>query len=381
MDLTKTQTQGISSLAKPSAPPLLAARTAIAVAPALQAIFAQAREEKLPTEALAERLYVNLQAYVLEQEGLWDVALYLADEFCQLGEGRYLVSTETGKVIYKITDADIYIPPSVSRETGISTASAAPRLRPDLEAALIEWQFTNKHEHKLVEAITKRGSTQLLGRDDRRLQRVTRAGRRQLVDNLREELPTLFQTCATMRSFLEFFTFEPETTYLESLVPMASSAAYAKVRTQVSDPLTFNLRYDPYALLKQQIVGQWARDIARAVATLSSAMGPTLESTVAGTPSTGIWLAEPNTALALSAVDRVALPIAGIPTTHLQGNVGAIVVDPQSYECQGREVLDRWEVEAGCTYTLYLPRDLSVAIKSYKLTGVPDRVYAAEVVS
>ena len=379
-DLAKIQVQ-VNSLAKPVPQALLAARTAIRVSPVLQAVFIKARAEGWSAERLADTLHTELPAFVLDEANLWDTALYLADEFTQLGDSLLLVSHETGQAIARITENDIYLPAPLPREGTDTLAQPLPRLRPDLEGLLVEWRFTQGREVRLTDALAKRAKqTPLLRQEgDNRLLRVTKKGRQTIVDRLREDLPTLLQDpSGIMGEVLRFINFQ--VVRPEHLIGGPLMTVYAKILTPVVDPLTFNLHHDPYTALKTQITAQWVRGIATGIASCAFAQGPVLDASVFDTFPNGVWIADPNTAIALKG--KRVLPVEGAPsillhyyvpdekiTTHpsLVAPVAYIYIRDSSYQCSSREFLDRWEVGASFEYEVFL--DLS-KLSVYRLRDV-----------
>jgi hypothetical protein len=374
----------VTSLAKPVPETLLAARTAVRVSPDLQAVFKQAKAEGWSSERLADALFTRLPDYVLAQTDLWQTALYLADEYLQLGDHLLLVSPETGKVVAKLTEEDIYLPAPVSRETEdgkTHLAQPLPRLRPDLEGMLVEWHFTKGRENRLVTALAKRANqTELFKQEgDPRLLRATKGGRKQIVDRLREALPTFLQAATGVSGeLLNLFTSCAGP--LAGLVGSAPCTGFARALTPVVDPLTFNLHHDPYTTLQGQITSQWTRDIARVLAGLTYAHGPVNDASVLDSLPNGLWIAEPDVAMALRG--KLVFPVERVPTVLLhtwnQCPVAKIWVRPDSYQCQSREFLDRWEVAASFEFVVYLdPRQIS----AYDLKDVPESGVHTEVVA
>jgi hypothetical protein len=370
----------VLSLAKPQSESLLAARSAILVAPELQSLFEQARAEGWSTAQLADRLCTRLPEYLLEQDSLrlWEVALYLADEFTQLGGNMLLISSETGKAIAKVSPDDIYVPAPVSRETG-GLAQPLPRLRPDLEGMLVDWVFTKGREAKLVADLAKRvPQTEYLSEvGDPKLLRATRGGRAQIVARLQDGLPELLQECTgTNKEFLSAFLFATEPP--PDMIPSSRYIGYAKVITTVADPMTFNLKHDPFTTLRNQITGQWVRDIGRSVSCLAYGTGPVLDASVLDTLPNGFWIAEPTTAMALREKRVLAIPGAPTVMVHTWMPPSVVLIHPESFKCASREFLDRWEVAASFEYTLFLNLN---ALSAYDLKDVPAHEARAEVVA
>ena len=381
----------VNSLAKPDPQGLLAARTAIRVSPVLQALFTKAKEEGSSAEALADALFVTLPDFLIETKDLWDTALYLADEFMQLGDDKFLlVSQETGQALYKVSEEDIYLPDPVPRETG-GIAQPLPRLRPDLEGMLVQWEFSKGRDQKILNTLAQRANqTELLATEgDNRLLRATRSGRKKITDMLSEALPSLLPPkSGATREFLSLLNFrEP----VEEEYPFT---ALAKIVMPVADPLTSNLRHDPLTTLKHQISAQWTRIIAFTVANEISGRDPlgrkvTKASYLDALP-TSFWLADPNVAIAFREASQAGFETRrilsvqatpAIPSVLLHAwlaPIGDICINPDSYECKSREFLDRWEVGASCKFTLHLDPGISAV---YKFSDVPESGMSVEVVS
>jgi hypothetical protein len=380
----------VNTLAKPIPSVLLAVRTAIRVSPDLQQLFERAKNESWSSQTLADALYIRLPEYVIEDGELllWDAALYLADEFLQLGDKLLLISKETGQVLARLTEADIYTPAPVARETEdgeTHLAQPLPRLRPELEALLIEQAFIQDRDKKLESLLASRANqTDLLKQDgDPRLLRATKGGRKAIVDRLREELPTLLLPpygAGSVNDFLGLCTFvEDRTSTGGTLLWSSPGTAYAKILTSVVDPLTFNLRHDPFTALKRQITTQWVRSIASTLFGLAyshwTVQEVTLETAKLDTP--GFWIGSPNVTRLL----HPSLPIESIGPRFAiklqqQESVVFVHITSDSFRCESREFLDRWEVGASFEYTLAI----GSPIHSFDVLDVVESGVSAELV-
>jgi hypothetical protein len=380
----KLATVKVDTLAKPLPGSLLAARTAIRVRPDLQELFDKAKAEKWTAEQLADALYVTLPHYIIETEGLWETALYLADEFLQFGAsgGFLIVSRETGQAILQASEEDIYLPEPVKRESG-RLRQPLPRLRPDLEGAIVQWEFEKGRDERILQTLAKRASqTDFLAQEgDNRLLRATRKGRKEIVDMLRGELPTLLPPdVGLVREFLELFHFCTPTEVPEDFEACGEAMVRAVIVMPIVDPLASNLRHDPYTLLKRQVVSQWTRDIAQLL-TNSVQYNRELEASVLDALPAGFWLADPNVAMALGGKRVLPLPAWPITKTILLHDwlapVACLCIKPDSYECQSREFLERWEVAAVCKLALYVKPD---SFSVYSFRDVPVSGVSAELV-
>jgi len=376
----------VNSLAKPIPISLLAARAIIKTAPEFKAIFIQARNKKWSSNILADTLFVHLSGQMEgDPSSIWETALYLADEFTQLGDLTLLVSTETGKALCKITEEDIYIPPPVLREDG-RRVKALPRLRPELEGLIVQWQFDQSKEKNILQTLAKRvpSSELLVQEGDKRLLRATKAGRKQIVDMLRGELPNLLspEYKPVSLPFKEFFRLCPICT-VEFEVPdefslITTEKINAKIITPIIDLLAFNLRYDPYTVMQQQIRAQWTRSIARSITALVNNKREVVNVSILSSLPTSLWLADPNIAIAFK--NKVVLPLSNVEPVLLHDwsvPVAYCCVNPTSYNCESRELLDRWEIVAECVFSLYLKPD---SFSLYHFYDVPQSGLSIEII-
>jgi len=364
----------VNSLAKPIPQSLLAARTAIQSSPKLQDIFKKAKAEKWTPDALADALFVNLPEYLESSENLWDISLYLADEYLQYGDKVLLVSTETGRAIWQITEDDIYIPEPVRREGSDTLAQPLPRLRPDLEGFLINWQFIESRDQQILQTLAKRLSSSAIQvrENDKRLLRATRKGRKHLAEVVEEELPILLPPKAGIAK--EFFDLCVLETSLKDIPKdfrsLPPEKAIANVVTQVGDALSFNLRQDPFTTIKHQIMYQWVRCIARTLANYKEPESCKInEASVLDTLPPSFWISTPNTAMALRG--KRVLPVIDASTVLLHTWLAPLFyiwIPLESYKCHSRELLNRWEIIAECEFTLHIKPE---AFSLYQFTDVP----------
>lgn len=371
----------VNSLAQPEPGPLLAARQNIKRLPDAQAVFSKAREEDWTADQLTEALKPILEEHVEADTpfAIEHVARYLADEYFQIGDGILIVSTETGKAIAKVTEEDIWVPPPVPREGG-GMAQPLPRLRPELEGLLVEWTFNQDRERRLAAVLARRSHQTALLREegDRRLLPVTRAGRKRIVEAIEALLPDLLPgqcqgLCREYLSHFEFRTDEPK-----GLKSLLRCVGIAKSVVPVHDPRGLNLRHDHYTAAAARITAQWTRDIARGVAVLARQEHqpqPIGYRDLKPENVQGLfWTAEPNVVELLykTAPGVSALPVDASPPTGFSGTVGAIVLDPDSYSCAGREFHDRWEIMAKFEYTVWIDwaKVRSLAIDDAPISGL-----------
>lgn len=365
----------VTSLAKPTSDLLLAARRSVQRIPAIQKLFGQAAASGWEPDVLADKLTLLLSDDIEgELEDIYQAALYLADEYLQIGDSMLIISTETGRAITRVTDADLWQPPDVPREGG-GMARPLPRLNPKLEGFLVQWEFEKARDEGLAADLTARlPQTDLLRQEgDRRLLVASRPGRKHIVDTLRESLPELLpEGCqGESRRFLDRFTFSDQEP--EGLSPLLQCVGYAAASTPVVDPKAMNLRHDHFTSLRAKVGVQWAREIALSVAQAAHSELKPEQFSIEDPwppegfrkPGYGYWVAEPNTAQALVS-ECFSVPAA--PTVCLRPKAGVIVIDPDSFECESRERLGSWDVRASFKYTVYMDWDRVLA---FSLTDVP----------
>ena len=116
------------TVSKPSSETLLAARAAIQRSPVLQQFFQRARKENWPNDYFASILANALDSAIEgSNQDLREAARYLADEYMQFGDGMRIVSRETGRLVYKVTEGmDAVIHMAAIR---ITACAADPRHR------------------------------------------------------------------------------------------------------------------------------------------------------------------------------------------------------------------------------------------------------------
>lgn len=367
------QAPQVQTLAKPSAVSLLEARQHVQHNPEIAQAFGQALADEWSADELADKLTLLLQQDMEEDaETVWQTALYLSDEFIQMGGSMMAVSAETGRAITRIPEDAIYQPAPVPREGG-GMAIPLPRIDPKLEGAIIQHEHEKGREAAITAAILEHlpQSDLLRQEGDNRLLVTTRAGRRQIVDRLREALSTLIpDNCpGSSRRFFNLFEFPEEAPVGLRLI---DGTATARIQTPVQDARTMNLRHDPYNAALAGIASQWAREMACLLAVtahdvLEVQTASVEEARRSPTWPSGFthWVAEPNTARALT---LACLVVPGAPTVCLRGSLGALVLDPESFVCEGRERLDKWDIGASVKFTLCVDWEKVLA---FKLTDIP----------
>ena len=354
-DLASKLEPTVTTLARPATGSLLQARADVQRDPELQALFREAKEQGHSSEWLGDNLAARLA-------GLWDgnlpealeAARYLADEYAQLGEGILIVSSETGKVIARLDEKDLYQPAPVPRESG-GMAIPLPRIEPGMEALIVSWVFEKGREERIEAILTERAHQTALLREegDRRLWVATRKGRARLAQSLSEDHPMtlLARSGGTAGAFLKHFDLALE-------APSEGQGQTYRLgmtmALRVHDPLTTNLRYDRLGSMRGVVAQGWVRDLGRQIAeevrrkNFPSRLELSIEDiTKPVLQASDTWVADPDVLLALLRVQAGTpiLPVNGAPTLGLKGKVGVIVV-PERFDVQNREVFGRWEVLA-----------------------------------
>ncbi len=371
----------VVSLARPVSKLLLAARTLIQETPEIQAVFKRSMSESWPVEQLSMNLEEPLQGQLdtKDPQEVVEVARYLADEYQQIGDTMLLVSRETGRAIGRISDEQLWTPPSVPREDG-SIAQPLPRLRPELEAGLILYHFEKAQDAQFLAEIgpTLHPTELVRQQGDPRLLPLTRDGRSEIVDQLEHRLASLLGlTSGSVAHFLSHFEIREDDPPHFRGQALSPSTAEARVVTGIQDPKAMNLRFPRLGNLAGRVANSWGREVAWSLAVaarqhfqpVSKPYTALSQDDMRGVQT---WVGDPDTLTALGKGvfpdRRIALPVDNAPTMGLRGRVGVLVIRPDSYKCAGREIFARWEVQAKFQYTLWVDWD---EVCSFELDHVP----------
>ena len=356
----------VRTLARPDATPLLAARALVQRDADLQVAFVKAKAEGWDAQRLADEMQPTLEA-TLEgtPEALREAGLYLADEYLQGGDGIMLVSRDTGKVLARLSEEDIWQPEPIRREDG-SLVKPLPRIRPDLEGFLVQWAFDRGREQKAVQALAPWAAGTVAAKQ------VTREGRKSLTQHIEADAPMLLaQARGGARGFLEGFELvEADVVAGTGLMALPRATAYARTRTPLADLGAFNHRFDVLASQKGVIANAWVGEMARMLAESCPEarridMAAFWDGEVAWPP---FWVAPAN---AVDVFRRAGVQALFIESTRALGmtkRVGVLQIHPGSYRVGSREVFDRWEVGASVDYTLWV--DWS-AVRGATIEGLP----------
>ncbi len=382
-------TPEVRTLARPVSGVLLSARNEIRRNLALQKIFQQARDEAWPVERFAAALDNILHTRILgSYPEIREASRFLADEYRQFGDGMYIISSRTGHVVYKVTEDDLWQPPAVLRESG-NLATPAVRLRPELEGFLVQWAFDESRDEELRQEIQATLPTTdfLAETGDPRLLVATRTGRKTIVEEIRQSLPSILEKIVRgdLGRFLSHFDILVEDPTDTSFVPLVRGTAIARDRLGTQDPKTFNTRYDAKTAMLGRIGAQWVGEIARTLSvaahqrTISSIRASDINrdphpygSTMIMSPQEANWFQK---VLPRGFSLPGKLLIVGAQLTELWGagedparRAGYIVLHPDGFDLKSREIHERWEIAARCEYTLWVNWQ---NVTAYELTDLP----------
>lgn len=351
----------VRTLARPSSKPLLAARGVVQRDPDVQVAFVRAKAEGWDAQRLADEVGARLEESVEgAPEEVREAALYLADEYLQEGDGILLVSRESGKVMARITEEDVWRPSPVRREDG-SLAEPLPRLRPDLEGFLVGWVFDRAREEEATRALVPWAAGTSTAKA------LTYGGRKDLVGTLRGRLPALLgEVKGGPRSFLDAFRIVGDDVPVEGLTPLPRLTAVARTRAPLSDLRATNFRYDVLASQTATIPSLWVTEIARAFS-----MGCPNPRELRASDFDWRVLAEAPYWVGSGTVGDLALRtgcpafLTDAPTSvGIRGNpVGVLQIHEEGYKIASREVFDRWEVVATLEYTLWVDWTRAIGVR------------------
>lgn len=378
----------VTTLARPSTNVLLAARYEMVRNEKLRSVFEQFRGQPDKADALTEIVLDFLYSLIKGEESeIREVSRYLVDEFFQLGDTGLIISRETGLPLARITEKDIWQPPPVARENpdgSMRMVPQKPRLRPELEGALVRHEFERGREHTLLKDLSSRvlQTSFLKEQGDRRLATVTRAGRADFVEALRADLPSLLpgDTRGKARRFLDFFSMsEPYGEALEGLEAFPKLTAFARVDVSIADHKARNFRHDQAISIRARLSGMWVHNIAGKISSLAHELHPG-EPIDFGTVynDNSFWVAGGSVLDALHQIlsSTEVLPVQDhLGPITLKGPAGHIVF--RSFDIKHRVVSDRWQIAASVDYDLWIDWN---SVTTRNLTNVPQRAHLAEIV-
>jgi hypothetical protein len=340
-DLTKFDRVG--PLSVPPKADLLLARRAIHVSPDLQRLFDDAVTEGWDVERLAGALEDGLFRFVGQEVGA-ETARYLAEEFEARDKTQtLLVSAETGLAVAQIPQDALYQPGPVPREGTDKLATPSMRLKPEIEAAIIQHHHVRGVEDGLIGKLQVRVRSSELQRTegDARLRIATRTGRKGIAAQLFEELPTLLQDHrGSLGRLLSLCHVNEPVPGSHSVTLELSLFTHASLL--VADGLATNFRYDAYGLTRERIRGGWTRSLARAIAR-SAHRNPPAHVGSHTDLGEGLLIAEPDVIRAVRHANKLLAPDS--PAAILRGSVYLTLgLDHQlnAYEAEARWNVDAW---------------------------------------
>lgn len=365
----------ITTEAKPQPHLLHRVRTAVSDPEnGLWLAFTKAGELKQSAATVTERLTPLLSELFPDEElpDLRDVARYLADEYEQIGDA-VLVVDETGKAIAKVSEADIYTPTLVPRESG-GMAQPGPRMNPALESQLVQWVFNQARDEETLQKLKGRNPTTALveAEGDVRLDIFSAAGRQRIVAQLSTDLPKLIEgATGSSRSFLDLCPIGPK---LEGGVTRDLDGG-ASVRRKLVDLRGRNVHFSDAINLRSTIISGWVSCIAQRVLQAATKQSGTVEQVLTGR-NTGIWLASGNLAVALRAAGCSTRIITLPPgpreyALYIEGTFGTLQLDPDGYWLRSREVHEQWLIDADFDGTISI--DLE-KVQAFEVEGVEQAV-------
>jgi hypothetical protein len=358
------------------------ARAIVQRTPELRAVFAMARNEGWDAERLADALATALSPYFSgpvseESQNIQAVAAYLADEYLQVGDSILLISSQTGRAIARLRDEDFYQPLPVPREDG-TMVTPGKRIRPDVEAFIIQWQFDRGYEEAAKQAVlAKLLQTQLLQEaGDRRVLYATRQGRKVLVSEMRQHLPNIIPNYCkgVMGKLFDHLPIVKEEPKDPALTSLGEFVNHARATYPLQDKRAKNLRHDAWTSILATTASGWVRSLAGYL--LSAGHGEGYGSVplgyLSGTDSEGLWITSANVSVALtnmrSEMNVLSVNTDGDFALCLEGQCGCLLIEETGYELQGREIFDRWDIAS--TFKVRVWIDWS-RVRRYLLSDVP----------
>lgn len=371
----------VISKADPSSDWLLQARADINRETSLRSTILQGKQAATPNEEIADSLgtQLNIAWGGRHAQEAYDAALYLLDEYDQLGEGVHLVSTETGRVLLTLMDEDIWDPGMIPREGG-RMVKGLPRIRPDLEASITTWTFDRNREERVVETLAKKGyqTTLLKEEGDPRLLVATRRGRTQIVKDIASFTPAdLLGACGgTSGAFLRYFEIRTKEPIEPAFEKILEGTLKSSSTMTISDQTTVNLHHSRAGTLRGVLAQGWARDLAGKLveevhkrfdeihARFGGAMRyESLEELTAENTrdwKARFWIVPPE---AMAHMNRTRpdwnfLPVAlTVDKTYFVGllhsKVGILVI-PEQFGAETNEMFEKWTTSAHLDFQLYV---------------------------
>lgn len=361
------QVPNVHTLAKPEAADLLKARHAVGLRRDLHEAFLAFQGQPY-SEETAQKLAESIEPILLKEfernpASVPMTARYLADEYLQIGDTILIIDPKTGKAIAKITDEDFWTPSPVPREDG-TMAHSTPRLRPDLQGALVRWRFDTEREKETLSSLSEKVLFTPLDYEksdsNPKLLPTTRTGREELVQQLNDFTPSdIIQSLSgTTRMFLDAWR-EGEPSNVFAFQPFLGLEAISCSTFGLQDLRARNLSFSVRTSSKVTIATSWARAIAKQLLemTLSTPSTEVDFSQIEADP-TSLWLTEAHGAWHLQLKGQKAFSTgestdSGKALRFLSHKCLGYVAF-RRYVVDSREIHDRWEILGRLTYDLYV---------------------------
>lgn len=356
----------VISKANPGADWLREARATLNRDKAIQDFVREARANEVPPGEAIDGLGLRLNERWGGEHAAeaYEAALYLWDEQDQLGDGIFITSTETGRVVAALSEKDIYLPAPVPREDG-TMAQPLPRIRPELEGAITCWAFDNDREHRVVQTLAARANqTDLLREEgDPRLLVATRAGRRHIMSELAKFDPKILLRAAggTSGNFLQHFELRADDPEHTGGLTLIEGEVFSQSVMGVQDMTTLNLHHNRAASIQGALVQGWVREVARKLSDAAGRHLPAVEEidqsklTRAHLGGRDIWVCPPEAVRYLRRADlNVAImPVVAAKLIGLLPNTGILTV-PAEFTTSSHEMFDRWEARSILKFKLWV---------------------------
>lgn len=352
----------VRTTAQPQGSALLLVRAIVQGDRELQELFRGFRAESRSVDWLRDMVALRVAPLVSEAlpfDSVLEVCQYLADEYHQLGEGLFIVARDSGRTVHVLSDADMYDPGLLSRESG-EVAQALRRINPSLEAGMVSRYHDLDREQRVLRLLEKRTHpTELLQEEgDPRLRLATRSGRRSVALELSEEDPRALLRRASGTAGMFLRHFELSDAYQGPLDCIEGVACYSSV-LGVQDMTTLNLSYDRLGVLRGVSPQGWIRDIARQLSVSARARQPQVlpvsvedvsDELIA---SSELWVVDPDVFDLMRRARGRVMPVEGTEPIGFSGKVGCLVAT-REFGVESREIADRWHVTTTLPYRLYV---------------------------
>jgi hypothetical protein len=352
--------EGLEALTAPPRADLLLARRAIHASPELQQLFDDAATQGWEVDRLASAIDDGLRRALGTSIGA-ATALFLAEEFeARDKQQTLLVSADTGLAVAQVPPDALYQPDPVAREGTDQLATPLMRLKPEVEAAIVQHHYRRAEDRSLTAKLQQRARSSELQKaeGDARFRIATRSGRTSLAEQLRGELPTLLSDHrgASGRLLRLCRLNEP--------VPSSHSLTlewtlFSQVSMLVADGLANNLRHDSYGSARGRIRAGWTRSLAKAIATLAHLKCAKVHVRTRELGPEGLLIAEPN-AVAMG-LHAKSLFTVEAPSVLLNSDV--YLTFRSDYRLDAYESQARWNLDASIDVCMHLdPEAVSAVI-------------------